>query len=502
LRPKTAPSPSAADVDLDERAKSLHLVHEQACDEVDSHYVEWVRANGSAVFLPYAWQQEYLDADDDIVLAWTAAQMGKTRVLLQDLRLYFEGAHPRQRHKPPIIDVLVGTQWNQMIDTLRTLWETVDPRWFRAGLDLSEGSVRGQRNSILTAVSGPGRGGQIRLFTDEQGPTAIQGQRPHRAHADEPPSLPVYGELRSRVVSQHGCVRLGFTPRIRTVGESGGKLDWLWTMVDTGAIRCIHAPMTPANVTPASGLIRIPRFSQAYLDAYEVGLPAPEREMVMGRSRKPVFAGRVFRAWDRRLAVRLAVPGGARLGVGMDHGSKPHKQRVILAWATGQHATARVHVVREWANPGRTDEREIAGAILGMLSSIGHSVGDVDYWVGDRAHGGDSRGGKVANWRIVREIARLLGIDDTRRDWKAALPSTLRRIWVPAKYDGSVWDGCEVVGSMMARGAWTVDPDCVRLIDDIEGWQGSSVDDRKDGIDAARYLTVGIQSDDVVRTAA
>jgi hypothetical protein len=259
--------------------------------------------------------------------------------------------------------------------------------------------------------------------------------------------------------------------------------------------------MEVANLTPATGLIRIPRMTQAQIDEYAAGLPAPEREMALGRSRKPCFAGRVLSAFNRSLVQSLPIWPGARLGIGMDHGSRPGKQRVVLAQATGMWNQTKIHHLREWKGEGGKHE-EVAAAVLLMLASIGHTVADVDFWVGDRAHGGDQRGGAVSNWDIIRAIAQKLGVNSERKDWTRKIPRPLAKMWIPSKWNGSVWANCETVGSMMASGRWTIDPSCQDGIDDIEGWRGSYIDYRKDFVDAVRYLDVGIQDEDVIRRIA
>jgi hypothetical protein len=129
-----------------------------------------------------------------------------------------------------------------------------------------------------------------------------------------------------------------------------------------------------------------------------------------------------------------------------------------------------------------------------MLTRNGLALGDVDLWVGDRAHGGDSRGGRKSNERLKRAIALQTGIDVQRRGWGERLPKALRRMYTPIKYDRSVWEGCEILHRLMVGDdpKLRVSPRCGPLNEDLSLWQGGQKDPHKDGIDAFRYISVAM----------
>jgi hypothetical protein len=66
-----------------------------------------------------------------------------------------------------------------------------------------------------------------------------------------------------------------------------------------------------------------------------------------------------------------------------------------------------------------------------MLARSGLEPGDVDRWIGDRAHHGDHRGGAMSNRAFLEAMASELGIPTERRGWTEQLPEGLRRIATP-----------------------------------------------------------------------
>jgi hypothetical protein len=386
-----------------------------------------------------------------------------------------------------------------MIDKVRSLWRFLDPRAFKARIDLSEGSVKGQRLPILTAIAGPGAGSQIRLGTYEMGALSVQGWTIHRAQLDEPPKQPFYTEVRSRVVTTGGRVRMGFCPTAAHMGVDGIALDYVWRLVDDGLIGLIHAPLCVESVTPARGLIRVPTMSKADIEAFAREIPARDRSMRLGLARYPHQEGAYFDAYSTALVRDLGIPAG-NLGIGIDHGSKPGRQRASLVVVTGRGMNAKIHVLRHYRSVGRSDDAADAAGILEMLRATGHTIDDVDFWVGDRAHGGDRNGGKKSNSRLRRAIAQAVGIDVSQRNWFRRLPQPLQRLYPPYKTEGSVWDDAEVLHRAMVRAGFTLDPSCAEgedsLSQDFLAWQGSSTDPHKDGIDSVRYVAVPMTSFD------
>ena len=471
--------------------------HERACD-VPGGYASWLRSHRSDVLQHTRPQLEMLTAKEQTALFWGGVRTGKSTVLAEDCARYLRGDHPCQIHSGITVQLQAGRSWSQMTDQIRTLWDFLDPRDFKARLDLSEGSVKGQRMPILTSIRGQRAGSQIRIGTFEMGPLSIQGWTVHRIGLDEPPPQPYYTEARSRIITTGGRLRLGFCPTSAHLGLRGTDLDYVWKLVDSGEIRLIHAPLTVENVTPCEGLIRAPLMTAEDIEAFAREIPARDRAMRMGLSRHPDQEGRFFDAWSNELIVDRGVPPGCSLGVGVDHGSQPGRQRATLVATKGTGARAEVHALRHYRSQGRSDDDADAAGILRMITETGHDLSDVDYWIGDRAHGGDHMGGKKSNYRLMRAIARAVGIDDSAKLWRDRLPAPLRRMWTPTKYDGSVWDDVEVLHRLMVTKRLTLDPSCGgadSLAGDFAQWNGRYIDPHKDGIDSLRYAAVPMIAD-------
>lgn len=471
--------------------------HERACDVGDG-YGTWLRHHRSDVLQHTRPQHDMLVAEEQTALFWGGIRTGKSTLLAEDCALYLRGDHPCQRHTGATVQLHAGRSWSQMTDQVRCLWDFLDPRDFRSRLDLSEGAVRGQRMPVLSVQAGPRAGSQIRIGTYEMGPLSVQGWTLHRAQLDEPPPQPYYTEVRSRVLTTGGRVRIGFCPTAAHVGIRGTDLEYVWKLVDSGEIRLIHAPLTVENVTPCEGLIRTPLMTRDDIAAFEREIPARDRLMRMGLARHPDQVGRAFDAWTPELIVDRGVPPGCSLGIGVDHGSLPGRQRATLVCISGRGESARVHALRHYRSQGRSDDAADAAGILAMIVSIGHELQDVDFWVGDRAHGGDHLGGRKSNYRLMRAIAHAVGIDDAKQNWRAQLPAPLRRMWTPLKYDGSVWDDVAVFHRLMLGKRFTVDPSCGgsdSLAGDFAGWAGRYTDPLKDGIDSVRYVAIPMMAD-------
>ena len=130
-----------------------------------------------------------------------------------------------------------------------------------------------------------------------------------------------------------------------------------------------------------------------------------------------------------------------------------------------------------------------------MLERQGLRIEHVDVWIGDRAHGGYQGGnGEKSNERLKAAIAKALGHDTRGTGWTEKLPRALRYMQQPRKYDRSVWEGCEMLHRMMVGTSPRIQvaSKCTVLHEDLRQWQGRSRDPHKDGIDALRYVVVGM----------
>lgn len=448
---------------------------------------------------PYwtATQQALFDSPYALTVAWGANGVGKSEAIAELARRAIAGQLNWQRPGPRTV-MLLGNTWKQLGQTLKYLFAGLDKSWVRPRIRYEAGGIKGQRIAIFDIMGGPGKGGELWCGTFDAENSA--GPRAEVVITDEPLPESVFNELWPRLLGRNGRMYQTFTPTLGTAH----KLDYLWKLVDdptkpwAGEIR---TPLTLEAVTPVGSRFPIPWMTQEEIDRFEAGLSAVQVDMRMGRVRTPRVDTAYFGCWGPHLVTADTPPGGTRLGIGIDHGSRPGAQRAVLAAVGGRGIYARAWVLDEYKGDGRTESEDDARGILSMLERQGYALKDIDLWVGDRAHHGDRRGGAKSNTRLQMSIAQAMGVDVTRRGWAAHLPEPLRRMQTPRKYDRSVWEGVEILHRMMVGQAGkpmlTLSPRCTALAYDFATWQGAKLDPCKDGIDACRYVVVPMAEGDV-----
>jgi hypothetical protein len=446
---------------------------------------------------PY-WTRPQRDffASDYRLTVWRGANgIGKSQGMAGLCKKALGGELHWQRPGPQTV-ILTGNTWTQLGSTLKYLWQWIDRRWFRKKIEYQGGGLKGQKLAVYDIVSGPAKGGEFRLGTFRA--ENLAGPRADVVVADEPLPENVYNELWPRLLGRDGRMYMGFTVTLGTAGRT----RYLWEMVDNTALPHVGELVTPLSldaVTPrGSPVAELPWMSLREIQQFEAGLSRLEVDMRMGRTRAPAFGEAYFSAWGPHLVGDCDVAPRARLSVGVDHGSRPGKQRAVLVAVHGQGLAARVWVLGEYKASGRSTDQDDARGILDMIAKAGERAGvelgprNVDQWVGDRAHHGDRRGGKKSNRRLLRAMAAEMGLDTSQRGWTDKLPPKMRHMQVPYKADGSHWDGMEVLHRLMVgeRPRIRFAPDTMFLQQDIEEWDGSLAADQKDGIDALRYIAV------------
>ncbi len=461
--------------------------------------MRWVTAEGCGVHearrgaIRTYWteaQMAVLGQDLKCCIWWGANGIGKSWLLAEWVRRALGGMHPWQQPGPQVV-MLVGQSWKQLSQTLEYLWDIVDKTWFRERIRFEDGALKGQRLSVYDIVGGPGKGGKLWCGTFTAGAKNLAGPRATAIATDEPLPETIHNELMPRLLGRKGRMLQTFTV---TLGTSH-KLEYLWDLVDDESkpwIGQIQTILTLDAVTPRGSLVERPWMSAQEIRELEEGVSRKVANMRMGRTRYPLVDGAYFDRWGPHLVKPCDPPAGAILGIGVDHGSKPGAQRAVLVAFAERGLFSRAWVLDEYKGDGRTESEEDARGILGMLDRHGIALPDVDRWIGDRSHRGDKRGGKKSNARLQRAIARERGINTRRHDWRDKLPPALRDMRTPRKYDGSHWDGMELLHRLMVGDdpRLTVDPRCEHLIGDFEAWEGATTDPHKDGIDAARYIIV------------
>jgi len=453
-------------------------------------------------------QQAFIDSGLTLLVFWGANGIGKSIALAEYTRRAIEGTLANPVTTGPVSVGLFGETWQQLGSTIKYFWDSVDKRWFREKVHFQDGQLAGQRMPIYDVIDGPGKGSVLRMGTFSAGAQRIAGPRYHYVIADEPFPQTIFAELWPRLLGRGGKLRIGFTPTLGTAH----KLEYLWELVDDPQAKFadeIQVPLTLDAVTPRGGLCEVPfpipdpetggmrPMTQADIDVFERGCPAQVRDCRMGRSRIPETEARFFDAYGTHLQeepdLGKLADLNAKVGIGIDHGSKPGAQRAVMIAVAIVQGKSCVWVMDEYKSDGRSETDDDAKGIMAMIRRHGLELGDVDHWVGDRAHHGDSRGGKKSNLRLMQAFSRIRGVNPQKtRTWRRKLPKPLSSMYVPRKYDGSIWDGCEILHRLMVADPYRIRfaSRCEHLHEDLIEWRGDMADPHKDGIDALRYVVV------------
>ena len=443
---------------------------------------------------PAYWTRSQLDLFDSpyrLTVAWGANGTGKSMAIAELVRRALAGRLHWQTPGRPYTVILAGNTWTQLGSTLRYLMDGVDKSWFRKGVRYESGGMKGQRLAVFDIVDGPGKGGELRCGTFDA--SNLAGPRADVVITDEPLPEGVHNELWPRLLGRNGRMYQTFTP---TLGTSQ-KLDYLWALVDDAKIEWageIQTQLTIDAVTPVGGLCPTPWMTQREINEFAQGISAVEADMRSGKTRSPRLDTAYFSAFGPHLVAECKPPNGARVGIGIDYGTKPGTQRIVLVAHGGRGLYSHIWALDEFAGESVTDLEQDAESILAMLTRNGLTVADVDQWMGDRAHHGDGKGGIKSNDRLKQAIARSLGLDFLRRGWADKLPKPLQYMRTPRKYNRSVYDAAEIIHRLMVGEAprITIDPKCRRMIEDLSNWQGSksATDPHKHGFDSLQYIVV------------
>jgi hypothetical protein len=427
---------------------------------------------------------------------WGANGIGKSFGVAELARRAICGELPWQRPGRKYSVLLCGKTWMQLGSTLEYFMKDVPNEWFREGIRFEGGTIKGQRLMVFDVVGGPGAGGKltVAVFNAEN----LAGPRYDVVITDEPLPEKVYNELWPRLLGRNGRIYMTFTP---TAGTAE-RLDWLWGIVDDDTKDWageIQVELDIDAVTPRGGLFEIPWISKEQIKVFEAGCSAASRDIRMGRSRKPLNEKAVYDAWGDHLFLEREPSWLAKaltrslkeqqedpvmVGVGIDHGSKPGAERMILAYVLGRGNRAKVWIPDEYASDGKSTTLDDARGLIDLLNRNDLVLEDVDVWIGDRAHDGGKKGSRKSNERLIAAVAEVLGRPIT------SLPRSFQKIRVPYKSDRSIDDGIDLIHRHMLLGPeyYAVSRNCHQLDSDHRDWKGGQKEPAKDGCDAERYI--------------
>jgi phage terminase large subunit-like protein len=409
----------------------------------------------------------------------TGNGMGKSYAHAAELVWRATGTHPyRRTHRPPVRMMSMSVSEKQRAEFHRAIWESLDPSQVRCTYVPGKGFTG--RPAVIEWIAGPGKGSTLTFGTYNASSQGIAGGTLHYIGFDEPFPELLWGEAVGRGRGVYGEIGITITP----TPEAPPQV-FLRDLCMSGEVSLTEALLKPENLMTEAGYPiddwrRVERQIAQWLPL--------ERQMRQGIGWEVVLEGAVLNAFRPELvrAIDFEDIQGWRVGVGIDHGAGAGRQRAVLV---AHHATGsrdEFRVLGESYSDGRTTPQQDARGILEMLEGFGMGPEHVDKWIGDRSHAGDKRGGKKSNQLLVAAFADLLGVSQSK------LPRQLRKIWPPRKFDGSVWHGCRVLNAAMLSDRLLFSDQCERLLDDIKAWRGLYSDPHKDGVDAMRYIVVGM----------
>jgi hypothetical protein len=437
-----------------------------------------------------------------LTVLWGGNGLGKSMILAEIARRALRGQLAWQTPGQPYTVIIAGNTWTQIGETLRYLWDGIQPGEFKKGIRFEGGRVQGQRLAVFDFYVDGKRCGQLRCGTFRA--ANLAGPRADVVLSDEPLPEDVHSELMPRLIGRNGRMYVTFTPTLGTASN----IDYLWRIIDDPGITWageIQAPTTIENCTPRGGLIEVPFIRQVEIDRLREGVSAIQADMRMGLSRYPRLDTSYFDgAWDPRVCrTKYSPPKGTSVIVSMDHGSKAQAQVISLTYAEGRGLSTHYHVADMHMSTGRSETRQDARGLLDMLirAKVAHprpgkvpnlDLSDVDLWIGDRSHGGYRGGlGAKSNGDLQRAIAAELGFDVDRMQahvWRMQLPEPLRKIRQPRKRFRSMWDGMETLRRMMPqRLTVSDDPRMDPMADAFDRWAGALLDPLRDRLDSVRY---------------
>lgn len=435
-------------------------------------------------FSPTKPQLQFLKSTAPITLFRAGNQLGKTAAGACEMIMYALNRHRYKRipDGPKEIWVIVHS-WEQSKTVQAKIFELIPPSELAHDCEFVAG--RGFRGK--TPIIRFKNGSLVRIKTTNQGTLGVASGTVDLIWVDEPPPIAIFGELAARLLRKRGRMVMTMTP----IGQDCGYLK---KMVDDGKIEDIQAGLTLENVTPIQcrALLTdadIKRISDTYL-------PLDREARLSGSWDVGRPDGLVFECFSEDMITEQPCPndGDYRFSIGIDHGSLPGAQAVILcAIDMTESENPHVYVLDEYYSGGNQNERSMAEnharSILRMLSRNGLTPQMVTRWTGDIAHRGGRHGGRMSNAMLRSALEHVLEYP------QGTMPF---RIHTAHKPRWSVYYGCQLLHDRMMKKCFHVHPRCETLIRSFRRWtlkKTGSMDaksEHKHALDALRYSVIPI----------
>lgn len=439
--------------------------------------VEQAEADPLAQWRPCPPQEAWLRDAGRVKLLRGANQVGKTAAQCAEALWRCLGCHPYYAtRRPPIEAWMICHSWEQSVSVQGKLWAMLPRGTIEADVAYVPGrGFRGTSPCVRFK-----NGSLLKIKTTSQGSLGVATATLDYVGIDEPPPPEIWGELAARVLRRHGTIGITMTP-------VGRDVAWLRELVTAGIVSDHAAPLTVENVTPAGGRALL---TQAQIDAVLATYLSFERGQRGEGAWEADVEDRILTGWSQDLVSAELPEGDVELGIGIDHGAGAGRQRAALvAVERREDSLPHVWLVDMACSDGRTTPEDDATGICDMLVRNGivdakgvARLSDVDWWVGDRAHGGDRFGAQKSNRLIKESLSYVLHVP------MYSLPLALQRMSTPRKRMGSVSFGCRLLNGFMVSRRFHVHPRCETFIAAASAWRGRSEDPHKDSIDAVRYI--------------
>ena len=430
-----------------------------------------------------AWQLQWLQSQERTLLLRGGNAIGKSWVAALAIVLCARGFSPYTALRPPPVDVLVvGYSFTQMDPLIRKIWAMLPKDEIDPALYYQRGNgIKGHKNPVVEFVAGPAKGSAITFYTYEQGAGNVMGWQGDYVFLDEPPPEAVWGEIQPRVNERRGFVRVLFTPT-----PESPPLGYMKQLVKSGAVVEQNVIYQQESMTLTCGApFPLVLKAQWEIDADIQRYLPDEREMRRTGAWEAVAGGRWFWAVDRATHLwrgrrALDLPKARwKLSIGIDHGTNMGRQAMVLLAVNAENEVC--YVLDEVAAEERTTTREDARLLLAMLARQGLTWGAIDYWTGDRRHGGDQFSSEKSNTDLLRALADELGVKAT---W---LQQQGLRIHTARKGPGSVRRDVTALNDLARRRLLHIAEQAAAVWRCILEWEGAEDDPRKDHGDALRY---------------
>lgn len=430
-------------------------------------------------------QDEWLRLNVPRKLLRAGNQFGKTWAAMAEVIWRALGTHPYYPTRTPPVEIwVVCTSWAQSVAIMKKFWDLVPrARLIRGRFDPRMGF--GKDNPAVVFDNGS----VVRFRTTNQGPEALAGATIDYVAIDEPCDESVYRELDRRVLRRGGQVGITLTPINR-------PCEWLHEMVSTGALREVHARLTPANLTPIGApsplrLLDGTPMDQRWIDEQRRTTPASYAPVVLDGEWETRPEGVFFKCFNRDRHVNGGVVldparGPIRWVLGIDYAAADRQFGQVASLSQVQAYTndkqrheELVYVTDMVALSGISTAEAFAAEVVRMLTRNGLRWRDLHCVYGDNPVA--SRWVEKSNLNTARAIAREVGVP------LSALAPRILNAKEGKASAGSLDQGCRYLYEGMAAGRIVVHPRCELMARGFETWDFTVVHPLKDCIDSLRY---------------